>query len=148
MSRQSNNKEPDLLTIEYEGQKYSVESHKLAGLGDQQILELLSVGFPGIAQGKLERLEDGSIKITKRVGTKGNNHILELLENCPEDDLFQRINDFNQRFAKELTISEWSKVYESWDFESIEEILEQREKLILLLIDRIYYYPTKIIPLM
>ena len=81
------------INIEYEGQSYSVDADKIKGLKDTQILDLLSVGFPGMANGKLERQEDGSIKIIKRVGTKGSssNSLIELLRACPEDDLALKI---------------------------------------------------------
>ena len=116
--------------IEYEGQSYSVDADKIEGLDDEQIISLLSVGFPGMAAGKIERQEDGSIKIIKRVGTKGNNALVKLLENCPEDNLplkiegergagFTRISNhlvksFNQQPIEELTIAEWEQVYEWW----------------------------------
>ena len=133
--------------IEYEGQSYSVDAAKIEGLDDEQILSLLSVGFPGIANGKLERQEDGSIKIIKRVGTKGSNSLLELLRACPEDNLLGKIENFNQRSIEELTIAQWSQVYEGWDLEAIEQMLEQRERQIRSLVVRLYYCPTKIRPL-
>ena len=140
-----NNK--NAIKIEYEGQSYSVDAAKLEGLDDEQIISLLSVGFPGMAGGKIERQEDGSIKIIKRVGTKGSNSLLELLENCPEDNLPLEIQSLNQQPIEELTIAQWSKIYEGWDLEAIEQILLQRERQIHSLIVRLYYCPTKIRPL-
>ena len=80
-------KNKNAIKIEYEGQSYAVDADKIEGLDDEQIISLLSVGFPGMAGGKIERHEDGSIKIIKRVGTKGSNFLLKLLEACPEDNL-------------------------------------------------------------
>ncbi len=135
------------INIEYEGQTYPIDADKIEGLEDRQILDLLSVGFPGIANGKLERQEDGSIKIIKRVGTKGSNSLLELLRACPEDNLSLKIENFNQQSIEELTIAQWSQVYEGWDLEAIEQMLEQRESQIRSLIIRLYYCPTKVRPL-
>ena len=140
-----NNK--NAIKIEYEGQSYSVDAAKLEGLDDEQIISLLSVGFPGMAGGKIERQEDGSIKIIKRVGTKGSNSLLELLKNCPEDNLPLEIQSLNQQPIEELTIAQWSQIYEGWDLEAIKQILLQRERQIHSLIVRLYYCPTKIQPL-
>lgn len=135
------------IKIEYEGQSYSVDAAKIEGLDDEQIISLLSVGFPGMAGGKIERQEDGSIKIVKRVGTKGSNALLELLEACPEDSLPLKIESLNQQSIEELTIAQWSQVYEGWDLEAIEQMLSQRESQIRSLIVRLYYCSTKIRPL-
>ena len=174
-----NNK--NAIKIEYEGQSYSVDADKIEGLDDEQIISLLSVGFPGMAGGKIERQEDGSIKIIKRVGTKGSNVLVELLEACPEDNLplkiegergrrvapassqsddfapeggcgFTRISNhlvesFNQQPIEELTIAQWEQIYEGWDLEAIEQMLEPRERQIRSLIVRLYYCPTKVRPL-
>ena len=158
----SNNRK-NAIEIEYEGQTYSVDAAKIEGLDDEQIISLLSVGFPGMAGGKIERKEDDSIKIIKRVGTKGSNAVVELLEACPEDNLplkiegergagFTRISNhlvesFNQQPIEELTIAQWEEVYEGWDLEAIEQMLEQRERQIRSLIVRLYYCPTKVRPL-
>jgi hypothetical protein len=136
-----------VLKIEYEGQNYAVDAAKLAGLDDQQILSLLSVGFPGMAMGKIERQEDGSIKIIKRVGTKGSNILLELLNVCPEDNLPQKIESFNQQPLEELTVAQWSQVYDGWNLEELEQMLSQREGQIRSLMVRLYYCPTNIRPL-
>ncbi|MEO1802989.1 MAG: hypothetical protein AAFR62_21670, partial [Cyanobacteria bacterium J06629_2] len=117
------------------------------GLDDEQIISLLSVGFPGMAGGKIERHEDGLVKIIKRVGTKGCNSLLELLEDCPEDNLPVKIESLNQQSIEELTIAQWSQIYEGWDIEAIEQMLEQRESQIRSLIVRLYFCPTKIRPL-
>ena len=135
------------IKIEYEGQSYSVDAAKLEGLDDEQIISLLSVGFPGMAGGKIERQEDGSIKIIKRVGTKGSNSLLELLEDCPEDNLPVKIESLNQQSIEELTIAQWSQIYEGWDQSAIEQMLSQRESQIRSLIVRLYFCPTKIRPL-
>ena len=98
------------VNIEYEGQTYPIDADKIEGLEDIQILDLLSVGFPGIANGKLERLEDGLIRITKRVGTKGNEQlteVLELFKSCPEDDLTLKIENYIQQLTEELTVSQF-----------------------------------------
>ena len=145
MSQDNNLKKQ--IEVEYEGQTYSVEADKIEGLDDEQIISLLSVGFPGMAGGKIERKEDGSIKIIKRVGTKGSNALVELLEACPEDNLSLRIENFNQQPIEELTIAQWSEVYEGWDLEAIEQMLSQRERQIRSLIVRLYYCPTKVRPL-
>ena len=113
------------VTIEYEGQKYPVEKSKIEGLEDRQILDLLSVGFPGMANGKLERLEDGSIKIIKRVGTKGSDRLLKLLRDFPEDNLPIRIESLNNKLTEELTVSEWSEIYETLDFDLVQSICER-----------------------
>ena len=142
----SNNRKK-AIEIEYEGQTYSVDATKIEGLDDEQIISLLSVGFPGMAGGKIERQEDGSIKITKRVGTKGSNALVELIEACPEDNLSLKIESFNQQPIEELTIAQWEEVYEGWNLEAIEQMLEQRERQIRSLIVRLYYCPTKVRPL-
>ena len=133
--------------IEYEGQSYSVDADKIEGLDDEQIISLLSVGFPGMAGGKIERQEDGSIKIIKRVGTKGSNVLVKLLEDCPEDNLPLKIKSFNQQPIEELTIAEWEQVYEGWDLEAIEQMLSRRESQIRSLVVRLYCCPTKVRPL-
>jgi hypothetical protein len=135
------------IKIEYEGQSYAVDADKIEGLDDEQIISLLSVGFPGMAGGKIERQEDGSIKIIKRVGTKGSNALVKLLEACPEDNLPVKIESLNQQSIEELTIAQWSQIYEGWDIEAIEQMLEQRESQIRSLIVRLYFCPTKIRPL-
>ena len=135
------------IKIEYEGQNYSVDAAKIEGLDDEQILSLLSVGFPGMAGGKIERKEDGSIKIIKRVGTKGSNALVELIEACPEDNLPLKNESLNQHPIEELTIAQWEEVYEGWDLEAIEQMLLQRERQIRSLIVRLYFCPTKIRPL-
>ena len=145
MSQDNNLKKQ--IEVEYEGQTYSVDAAKLEGLDDEQIISLLSVGFPGMAGGKIERKEDGSIKIIKRVGTKGSNALVELLEACAEDNLLLQIESFNQRPIEELTIAQWEEVYEGWDLEAIEQMLSQRERQIRSLIVRLYYCPTKVRPL-
>ena len=145
MSQDNNLKKQ--IEVEYEGQTYSVEADKIEGLDDEQIISLLSVGFPGMAGGKIERKEDGSIKIIKRVGTKGSNALFELLEACPEDNLSLKIESFNQQPIEELTIAQWEEVYEGWDLEAIEQMLSQRERQIRSLIVRLYYCPTKVRPL-
>ena len=145
MSQDNNLKKQ--IEVEYEGQTYSVDAAKLEGLDDEQIISLLSVGFPGMAGGKIERKEDGSIKIIKRVGTKGSNVLVKLLEACPEDNLSLRIENFNQQPIEELTIAQWEEVYEGWDLEAIEQMLSQRERQICSLIVRLYYCPTKVRPL-
>ena len=145
MSQDNNLKKQ--IEVEYEGQTYSVEADKIEGLDDEQIISLLSVGFPGMAGGKIERKEDGSIKIIKRVGTKGSNALVELLKACPEDNLSLKIESFNQQPTEELTIAQWEEVYEGWDQSAIEQMLEQRERQIRSLIVRIYYCPTKVRPL-
>lgn len=135
------------VMIEYEGQKYPVEKSKIEGLEDRQILDLLCVGFPGMANGKLERLEDGSIKIIKRVGTKGNSQLLELLRDLPEDELPIRIETLNTKLTEELTVSEWSEIYETLDFDQVQLICEQRKNQISAAIRRLYFGKTKIVPL-
>ena len=140
-------KNKNAIKIEYEGQSYAVDADKIEGLDDEQIISLLSVGFPGMAGGKIERQEDGSIKIIKRVGTKGSNALVKLLEACPEDNLPVKIESLNQQSIEELTIAQWSQIYEGWDIEMIEQMLEQRESQIRSLIVRLYFCPTKIRPL-
>ena len=144
MSQDNNLKKQ--IEVEYEGQTYSVEADKIEGLDDEQIISLLSVGFPGMAGGKIERQENGSIKIIKRVGTKGSNALVELLEACPEDNLSLKLESFNQQPIEELTIAQWEEVYEGWDLEAIEQMLSQRERQIRSLIVRLYYCPTKVRP--
>ena len=141
------NNDKNAIKVEYEGQTYSVDANKIEGLDDEQIISLLSVGFPGMAGGKIERQENGSIKIIKRVGTKGSNALVELLEACPEDNLLLQVECFNQQPIEELTIAQWSEVYEEWDLEAIEQMLSQRERQIRSLIVRLYYCPTKVRPL-
>jgi|GEM_PF-5894696 len=140
-------KNKNAMKIEYEGQSYAVDADKIEGLDDEQIIGLLSVGFPGMAGGKIERQEDGSIKIIKRVGTKGSNALVKLLEACPEDNLPVKIESLNQQSIEELTIAQWSQIYEGWDLEAIEQMLLQRESQIRSLIVRLYFCPTKIRPL-
>ena len=142
----TSNNDKNAIKVEYEGQTYSVDADKIEGLDDEQIISLLSVGFPGMAGGKIERQEDGSIKIIKRVGTKGSNALVELLEACPEDNLSLKIESFNQQPIEELTIAQWEEVYEGWDLEAIEQMLSQRERQIRSLIVRLYYCPTKVRP--
>jgi hypothetical protein len=141
--------QPSTVTIEYEGHKYPVEKSKIEGLEDRQILDLLSVGFPGMANGKLERLEDGSIKIIKRVGTKGSSRsqLLELLRYFPEDDLPIKIENLDNKLTEELTVSEWSEIYETLDFDRVQLICEQRKNQISAAIRRLYFGKTKIVPL-
>jgi hypothetical protein len=139
--------QPSTVTIEYEGQKYPVEKSKIEGLEDRQILDLLCVGFPGMANGKLERLEDGSIKIIKRVGTKGSSQLLKLLRDFPEDELPIKIENLDNKLTEELTVSEWSEIYETLDFDLLQSICEQRKDCIDAAIKRLYFGKTKIVPL-
>ena len=143
----TSNNSKNAIKIEYEGQTYSVDTDKIEGLDEEQIISLLSVGFPGMAGGKIERHEDGLVKIIKRVGTKGCNALVKLLEACPEDNLPVKIESLNQQSIEELTIAQWSQIYEGWDIETIEQMLEQRESQIRSLIVRLYFCPTKIRPL-
>lgn len=145
MSQDNNLKKQ--IKVEYEGQTYSVDADKIEGLDDEQIISLLSVGFPGMAGGKIERQEDGSIKIIKRVGTKGSNALVKLLKACQSDNLPLKIESFNQQHIEELTIAQWSEVYKGWDLEAIEQMLSQRERQVRSLIVRLYYCPTKVRPL-
>jgi hypothetical protein len=139
--------QPSTVTIEYEGQKYPVEKSKIEGLEDRQILDLLGVGFPGMANGKLERLEDGSIKIIKQVGTKGSSQLLKLLRDLPEDELPIKIESLNTKLTEELTVSEWSEIYETLDFDRVQLICERRKDQISAAIRRLYFGKTKIVPL-
>jgi hypothetical protein len=139
--------QPSTVTIEYEGQKYPVEKSKIEGLEDRQILDLLCVGFPGMANGKLERLEDGSIKIIKRVGTKGSSQLLKLLRDFPEDELPIKIESLNNKLIEELTVSEWSEIYETLDFDRVQLICERRKNQISAAIRRLYFGKSKIVPL-
>jgi hypothetical protein len=139
--------QPSTVTIEYEGQKYPVEKSKIEGLEDRQILDLLCVGFPGMANGKLERLEDSSIKIIKQVGTKGSSQLLKLLRDFPEDELPIKIESLNTKLTEELTVSEWSEIYETLDFDRIQLICERRKDCIDAAIRRLYFGKTKIVPL-
>ena len=137
------------VNIEYEGQTYPIDADKIEGLEDTQILDLLSVGFPGIANGKLERLEDGLIRITKRVGTKGNEQlteVLELFKSCPEDDLTLKIENYIQQLTEELTVSQWEKIYANLDFDKIQDILQEREELINSTLQRLSFCQTNIVP--
>ena len=143
----TSNNSKNAIKIEYEGQTYSVDTDKIEGLDEEQIISLLSVGFPGMAGGKIERQEDGSIKIIKRVGTKGSNALVKLLEDCQSDNLPLKIESFNQQPIEELTIAQWEQIYEGWDLEAIEQMLEQRESQIRSLIVRLYFCPTKVRPL-
>jgi hypothetical protein len=143
----SDKTQPNTVIIEYEGQKYPVERSKIEGLEDRQILDLLCVGFPGMANGKLERLEDGSIKIIKRVGTKGSSKLLQLLRDFPEDDLPIKIESLNTKLTEELTISEWSEIYETLDFDRVQSICEQRKDCIGAAIRRLYFGKSNIVPL-
>ena len=143
----TSDKNKNAIKIEYEGQGYAVDADKIEGLDDEQIISLLSVGFPGMAGGKIKRQEDGSIKIIKRVGTKGSNSLLKLLEACPEDNLPLKIESFNQQPIEELTIAQWEQAYEGWNQSAIEQMLLQRESQIRSLVVRLYFCPTKIRPL-
>ena len=137
------------VNIEYEGQTYPIDADKIEGLEDTQILDLLSVGFPGIANGKLERLEDGLNRITKRVGTKGNEQlteVLELFKSCPEDDLTLKIENYIQQLTEELTVSQWEKIYANLDFDKIQDILQEREELINSTLQRLSFCQTNIVP--
>ena len=141
--------QPSTVTIEYEGQKYPVEKSKIDGLEDRQILDLLCVGFPGMANGKLERLEDGSIKIIKRWRTRFATRVLllELLRDFPEDDLPIKIESLNTKLTEELTVSEWQKIYETLDFDRVQSICEQRKNCIDAAIRRLYFGKSNIVPL-
>ncbi len=139
------------IKVEYEGQIYSVDADKLEGLDEKQILDILSVGFPGMANGKLERLEEGnSLKITKRVGTKGRQELdklIDILIQSPEDPLPAQLSDFNHELTEELTIADWERIYETLDFEKVRQTLNEREKLIQSTIIQLYQCPTNIVPL-
>jgi hypothetical protein len=100
-----------------------------------------------MANGKLERLEDGSIKIIKRVGTKGSSQLLELLRDFPEDDLPIKIESLNTNLTEELTVSEWSEIYETLDFDHVQSICKQRKDCIDAAIRRLYFGKSNIVPL-
>jgi hypothetical protein len=137
---------PDKTQIEYEGTTYEVDTATITGLSDQQILNLLAPGFPGMAGGKLERA--GSIKIIKRVGTKGNHSFVELLQSCPVDTLPIKIDRLNcQLTSRELTVAEWEQIDEQLNFEEIQQILKHRKQLIESTLRRLYFCSSNIIPL-
>ncbi|MGL5942921.1 MAG: hypothetical protein ACRC2S_21660 [Waterburya sp.] len=139
---------PDKTKIEYEGTTYEVDTATITGLSDQQILNLLAPGFPGMAGGKLERAEDGSIKIIKRVGTKGNHSFVELLQSFPVDTLPVEIDRLNcQLTSPELTVAEWEQIDEQLNFEEIQQILKHRKQVIQSTLRRLYFCPSNIIPL-
>lgn len=138
---------PDKTKIEYEGTTYEVDTATITGLSDQQILNLLAPGFPGMAGGKLERAEDGSIKIIKRVGTKGNHSFVELLQSCPADTLPIKIDQLNcQLTSPELTVAEWEQIDEQLNFEEIQQTLKYRKQVIQSTLRRLYFCPSNIIP--
>lgn len=138
---------PDKTKIEYEGTTYEVDTATITGLSDQQILNLLAPGFPGMAGGKLERAEDGSIKIIKRVGTKGNHSFVELLQSCSADTLPIKIDRLNcQLTSRELSVAEWEQIDEQLNFEEIQKTLKHRKQVIQSILRRLYFCPSNIIP--
>lgn len=134
------------INIEYEGQSYPVDSTKIEGLNDEQILNMLSVGFPGMAGGKLERSEDGkSIKIIKRVGTKGNNDLLNLIEACPKDSLRAEVQSLHNKLNQTMTLAQWEDFRE--EPTELDQVLEARKVLIESTIARLSLCRTRHIPL-
>lgn len=133
--------------IEYEGQFYNIDANIINSLDDQQILDLLAPSFPGMAGGKLERNEDGSIKIIKRVGTKGSCELLKLLKTYPEDDLSLKINQLNQKLSKqEITLGEWEQAYGEMGIEKLKQVLELRRQTTLYVVQSLYYCPSNLVP--
>lgn len=130
------------IKIEYEGQTYQIEAKVIEGLEDEQILALLSPSFPGMAGAKINRKEDGSLEIIKRVGTKGSE-LLELLKNCPEDTLTQQIVRLNQLLSSpQLTLGELEQTYQQMSREKLVYILEDRRKTTQSVTQKLYYCQT------
>lgn len=133
--------------IEYEGQFYNIDANIINSLDDQQILDLLAPSFPGMAGGKLERNEDGSIKIIKRVGTKGNCELLKLLKTYPEDNLSLKINQLNQKLSKQkITLGEWEQACEEMGIEKLKQVLELRRQTTLYVVQSLYYCHSNLVP--
>lgn len=129
------------IKIEYEGQTYQIEAKVIEGLEDEQILALLSPSFPGMAGGKINRAEDGSLEIIKRVGTKGNNKLLELLNDCSEDILTQQIAQLNQRLSSpKLTLGELEQIYQHMN--KVIHLTENKRKTTRTVIQKLNYCPT------
>ncbi|BAZ47026.1 hypothetical protein NIES4102_40720 (plasmid) [Chondrocystis sp. NIES-4102] len=141
------NKPTNQTKIEYEGQFYNIDANIINSLDEQQILDLLAPSFPGMAGGKLERNEDGSIKIIKRVGTKGNCELLKLFKTCPEDNLSLKINQLNQKLSKQkITLGEWEQACGEMGIEKLKQILELRRQTTLYVVRCLYYCPSNLVP--
>lgn len=135
------------IDIEYEGQSYSIDRAKIEGLSDEQIISMLSVGFPGMAGAKLERKDD-SIKIIKRVGTKGSYRtFLAEIEACRVDSLRQEISDLNHQLNQSLSLAQWEKI-EAKELEgSVEQTYRDRQQIIASSLTRLSSCKTHYIPL-
>lgn len=128
------------IKIEYEGQTYQIEAKVIEGLEDEQILGLLSPSFPGMAGAKINRKEDGSLEIIKRVGTKGSE-LLELLKNCPADTFPQQIVRLNQLLSNhQLTLGELEQVYQHMN--KVISLTENRRKTTRTIIQKLNYCQT------
>lgn len=135
------------INIEYEGQSYSIDRAKIEGLNDEQIISMLSVGFPGMAGAKLERKDD-SIRIIKRVGTKGNyKTFFAKIEACRVDSLRQEINDLNHQLNQSLSLAQWEEI-ETKELEvSVEQIYRDHQQIIASSLTRLSSCKTHYIPL-
>ena len=128
------------IKIEYEGQNYQIEAKVIEGLEDEQILSLLSPSFPGMAGAKINRKEDGSLEIIKRVGTKGSK-LVELLKNCPKDTFPQQIVRLNQKLSNhQLTLGELEQVYQHMN--KVISLTENRRKTTRTIIQKLNYCQT------
>lgn len=140
--------QPAKTKVEYEGQTYEIDSAIIEGLDDGQILNLLAQGFPGMAGGKIERSPDGSIKIIKRVGTKGNIDFVELLKSFPADTLAGEIQELSDKLSDpQLTIAQWSQLNRQLNFERIEQTIERRKQTIHSAIIRLHNCSSRVVPL-
>ena len=134
--------------VEYEGQTYEIDSAIIEGLDDGQILNLLAQGFPGMAGGKIERAEDGSIKIIKRVGTKGNADFVDLLKSVPADTLDEAIQELSRKLTgSQISIAEWEQLNRQLNFNQIEQTIERRKQMIQSAIICLHNCSSRIIPL-
>ncbi|MEL6439164.1 MAG: hypothetical protein AAFQ80_07940 [Cyanobacteria bacterium J06621_8] len=134
------------VKIEYEGANYEIEASTIDGLDDEQIIDLLSPGFPGMAGAKVVWENNFHLKIIKRAGTKGCQDLIEIIKACPKDELAQKLQLFSRMDESGITLAQWERTYQNWDFASLQQLVAKRTQKIESLIKRIYNQPSKVRP--
>lgn len=122
----------ETIDVEYEGQTWSLNRASIAGLSDKQILELLSPGFPGIANGKLTWAGEDRIVINKAVGKKGSadRDLLKILSDQQPDPFPDKLAKAVQVGNRITTIAQWEQYDNRWGELKIQAEMATRRRSI------------------
>lgn len=77
----------------------------------------------------------------------GSCELLKLLKTCPEDNLYLKINQLNQKLSKQkITLGEWEQACEEMGIEKLKQVLELRRQTTLYVVQSLYYCPSNLVP--